>query len=89
MLYIILVLRKVDIMPQLSLYFDKATLEQVDQAAKLSKTSMSKWVRQAVIESLNNEWTEGFFDLCGSIDDDSLEIPEDSQTINSTPRDEL
>jgi hypothetical protein len=76
-------------MPQLSLYFDESTMKQVDQAAKLSKTSMSKWVRKAVIESLNNEWTEGFFDLCGSIDDDSFEVPDDSQTINSTPRAEL
>lgn len=76
-------------MPQLSLYFDQTTLEKVDQAAKLSKVSMSKWVRKAVTDYLSNEWTEGFFDLYGSINDSSFKIPEDSQAINSTPRDEL
>jgi len=76
-------------MPQLSLYFDEATLKKVDQAARLSKTSMSKWVRQVVVESLSNEWADGFFDLCGSINDDSLEIPEDPEAINSAPREEL
>ena len=76
-------------MPQLSLYFDKPTLKLVDQAAKKSNTSLSRWVRQAVMESLNNEWPKGYFDLCGSVNDALFDVPEETEVINSTPREEL
>ena len=76
-------------MPQLSLYFDEPTLKLVDQAAKHSNTSISKWVKHAVLESLNNEWPEGYFGLCGSIDDDSLESPVEPEMVNSSAREEL
>ena len=76
-------------MSQLSLYFDEPTLKLVDHAAKLSNTSMSKWVRQAVMESLTNEWPESYFKLCGSINDKSFAVPEEPNAINSTPRDEF
>ena len=76
-------------MPQLSLYFDEPTLKLVGQAAKLSNTSISRWVKKAVIESLNTEWPEGYFNLCGSIKDDSFDIPAEPEMINSTLREEL
>lgn len=76
-------------MPQLSLYLDKPTLKLVNQVATQSNTSMSKWVRQAVMESLNNEWPKGYFDICGSITDTSFDVPEEAEVMNSTFREEL
>lgn len=76
-------------MPQLSLYFDDGTLKMVEKAAKLSNTSISKWVRSKVIQSLENEWPDGYFDLFGSIGDTSFDAPAEPDRINAAPREEL
>ncbi len=76
-------------MPQLSLYLDEATLKKVEKAAKINKVSVSKWVRNNVIRSLQNEWPEGFFELFGSIRDDSFRSPEELTSIATVPREKL
>ncbi len=76
-------------MPQLSLYLDDGTLKMVEKAAKLSNTSISKWVKSKVIQSLENEWPDGYFELFGSIEDASFEAPARLDRINTTPRQEL
>ena len=76
-------------MPQLSLYLDDGTLKMVEKAAKLSNTSISKWVKGKVIQSLENEWPDGYFDLFGSIGDASFDAPAELDRINTTPRKEL
>ena len=76
-------------MPQLSLYFDDATLKLVEKAAQHSNTSISRWVRGKVLESLENEWPEGYFTLFGSIEDHSFEVPVDPIEPSTTPRETL
>ena len=76
-------------MPQLSLYLDDGTLKMVEKAAKLSNTSISKWVRSKVIQSLENEWPDGYFELFGSTGDASFETPAKLDRINTTPRKDL
>ena len=63
-------------MPRLSISLDEATLKKVEKAAKSSNVSMSRWVRDTLIRSLENEWPENFFELFGSIRDDSFRSPE-------------
>ena len=76
-------------MPQLSLYFDEKTLKMVERAARLSNTSISKWVKGKVVESLENEWPDGYFELFGSIGDPSFEAPAEPDKTNAVPREEL
>lgn len=76
-------------MPQLSLYLDDGILKMVEKAAKLSNTSISKRGKRKVIQSLENEWPDGYFELFGSIGDASFEAPAKLDKINTTPRQEL
>lgn len=76
-------------MPQLSLYFDDATLKRVEKAAKLSRVSTSKWVRGRLMRSLEDEWPDDYFDLFASIQDDSFERPEDVPDRPSMSREKL
>ena len=59
-------------MPQISLYVNKATLEKIEKIAKKEKISISKWVRDKIEKSFSNEYPPGYFDLFGSIKDESF-----------------
>lgn len=59
-------------MAQISLYFDDKTAEKLKHTAKLNGVSISKWVRTTVEESLEKKWPQNFFELFGSIQDDSF-----------------
>lgn len=76
-------------MPQLSLYLDDNTLQMVKEVAALSNTSVSKWVRNKVLQSLHNEWPDGYFQLYGTVNDKSFAEPSEPYRINDTPREEL
>ena len=76
-------------MPQLSLYFDEVTLRRVERAAKLSKVSVSKWVRTRLLRSLDDEWPDGYFDLFGSIQDHTFDRPADIWEPSSMSRETL
>jgi hypothetical protein len=67
-------------MPQLSIYLDETALKKVEKAAKLKNVSVSRWVRESLIRSLENEWPENFFELFGSIRDDSFRSPDKIRT---------
>lgn len=59
-------------MPQLSLYLDAETLKKVESAAKREKISISQWVRNRVQISLDKNWPENYFNLFGSIKDETF-----------------
>ncbi|MCD6150254.1 MAG: toxin-antitoxin system, antitoxin component [Deltaproteobacteria bacterium] len=59
-------------MPQLSLYFDEPTLKLLEKAAKTNNLSVSKWVKNKVLRSLEEEWPDNYFALFGTIHDQSL-----------------
>ena len=76
-------------MPQLSLYLDEATLKMVERAAKISNTSVSKWVCNRVLRSLKDEWPDDYFALFGSIKDDSFAAPGPIAPDTDAPREKL
>lgn len=76
-------------MPQVSLYLDNATLELIDNAARLSGTSVSKLVKRTVLRSLENNWPEGYFELFGAIDDNSFDVPVDTPKTSTVPRESI
>jgi predicted transcriptional regulator len=57
-------------MAQLAIYIEDQLAERLDNAAKASGKSKSKWVTDAIKRSLQDQWPEGFFDLAGSWEDD-------------------
>ena len=61
-------------MPQISLYIDKDTLEKVEKAAKVEHLSISKWVGLRIQNAINTEYPKNYFNLFGSIEDDSFQI---------------
>ncbi|MBN2771364.1 MAG: hypothetical protein JXR90_11770 [Spirochaetes bacterium] len=61
-------------MPQISLYIDKKTLEKVEKAAQIEHLSISKWVGLRIKRAVDDEYPKNYFDLFGSIEDDSFVI---------------
>jgi hypothetical protein len=59
-------------MPQISLYVDEKTLEQVSNSAKSENVSISNWVKSKIQKSLSDEWSEEFKSLIGSIKDETF-----------------
>ena len=63
-------------MPQLSLYLDEDTLQKIEAEAKLSGTSVSKYVTSALRMHFTKTWPDWHKDLFGSISDESFAKPE-------------
>ncbi len=61
-------------MPQISLYIDKDTLTKIEKAANKEKISISKWVGKNIKKVIKEDYPQGFFDLFGSIADESFKI---------------
>ncbi|TGL57045.1 toxin-antitoxin system, antitoxin component [Leptospira kemamanensis] len=74
-------------MPQLSLYIDQDTLKKIELAAKKEKVSISQWVKVKLQNSFEKKWPEHFFQLYGSIVDDSFDKPAPLHFKNESPRD--
>jgi len=76
-------------MPQISLYVDEKTLQQIENAAKSEKKSISKWVSSKLKSSLQNRWPEGYFNLFGGIKDDTFTEPEDLPENKNLEREQI
>ena len=61
-------------MPQISLYIDKETLTKIEKAAAKERISISKWVGKNIKKVIKEDYPRGYFDLFGSITDESFEI---------------
>ena len=61
-------------MPQISLYVDKETLSRIERAANKEKMSISKWVGRSLKKAIKDDYPKGYFELFGSISDDSFKI---------------
>lgn len=68
-------LRRLPIMPQLSLSLDQDTFKKIVLAARKEKVSISQWVKMKLQNSFEGKWPEHFFQLYGSIEDESFQKP--------------
>ncbi|XDD46093.1 toxin-antitoxin system, antitoxin component [Leptospira sp. WS39.C2] len=73
-------------MPQLSLYLDQDTLKKIELAAKKEKVSISQWVKGKLQSSFEKKWPDNFFQLYGSIEDDSFNKPDSLSLKNDNKR---
>lgn len=76
-------------MPQLSLYIDEKTLKNVEKAAKTEHVSISKWVCSKLKKTFNEDWPENYFELFGSIEDDSFPKPKQIKEFFNSKREEF
>lgn len=76
-------------MPQLSLYLDDATMEEVRRNAEAADVSLSQYVSGVLKKANSSTWPRGFFDLYGSIDDESFSEPAELPFELDAPRDAL
>ena len=76
-------------MPQISLYIDNDTIKKIERAAKLENKSISKWVASRIKLSLEKKWPNDWFNLYGSIKDDSFLEPEELNSADDNIREKL
>ena len=65
-----------DNLPQVSVYLNEDIYKELKLKAKEKERSMSRIMSDRLIEYLHG-WPQGYFDVFGSLKDDSFEIPED------------
>ncbi|EMI66380.1 toxin-antitoxin system, antitoxin component, ribbon-helix-helix domain protein [Leptospira noguchii str. 1993005606] len=58
-------------------------------AAKKEKISISQWVRVKIQSSLDKNWPDDYFNLFGSINDDSFTKPKKLKFTTDAPREEF
>lgn len=73
-------------MPQLSLYIDQETLKKIELAAKKEKVSISQWVKGKLQSSFEKKWPDNYFQLYGSIEDESFKRPDSLNFKNDSKR---
>ena len=66
-------------MAQLHCYVPDEVAEKLSQKAKNAHLSVSKYLSMMVKNEICSEWPEGYFDLFGSWEGDSLERPEQGE----------
>jgi hypothetical protein len=76
-------------MPQLSLYLDAETLTLVEKNAELEQVSLSKYVASLIKGHVAQTWPAGFWNLFGSISDDSFRKPAELPFASDVPRQPL
>ena len=74
-------------MPQLSLYIDEKTLQQLEIAAKIEHLSISKYAVKKLNESMHIKWPDHFDDLYGAVKDDTFSVENNSFNDDSTRED--
>jgi len=57
-------------MAQLAIYIDDELAKRLNEVARASGKSKSRWVAEAIENSLKDQWPENFFALAGKWEDD-------------------
>ena len=76
-------------MPQLSLYLDDDIHRELETRARLSKTSISRFVISTLKTYFSKSWPDGFQNIFGSITDESFIKQEASDWSLDAPRENL
>jgi hypothetical protein len=76
-------------MPQISLYIDEGTLEQISQRAKSENISISKWVGNNIKTLIKNQYPDNFFSLFGAIKDETFQKHADLDIVHDSKREEF
>jgi hypothetical protein len=73
-------------MSQITLYLDEETQALMEQAAKASGTSKSRWVAELIRAQIRRQWSAAFLDAAGSIPDFPLRGADAAPEAADLPR---
>lgn len=85
-IYLFMVERKGEVMPQLSLYLDDAAMEQLRSRAKNEGMSLSRYARRQIGEQPAALWPDSFWGTYGALCDETFELPQELDFASDTPR---
>ncbi len=65
-------------MPQVSLYLDEPSMENLRKEAAHAEVSLSKYVAQLIQDHRErDEWPQDYWNIYGSLNDESFQVPKD------------
>lgn len=77
-------------MAQMTLYLDTETEKKVRAAAQREGKSLSRWAGEQLARAAGaGKWPDGYFDLFGSVDDESFRAADEIPSSLDTEREEL
>ena len=76
-------------MSQVTIYVPEKEARVMREAARREKRSVSEWARERLSGDLQESWPPGYFDLLGSLRDESLKRPTDVLEVKDSPREPL
>ncbi len=76
-------------MSQLTIYLDAESLRKIEDAAASEKSSVSKWVKNRLVQSLENQWPANYFSLFGSLAENDLQTVPTLDFSQDTARESL
>ena len=77
-------------MAQMTLYLDTETEKKVRAAAQREGKSLSRWAGEQLARAAGaGKWPDGYFELFGSVDDESFRVAEEIPRSLDTEREEL
>ncbi len=82
----ILTLAYISNMSQMTIYLDLDTEKMVRAAARQENKSLSRWAGEQLAKAAGvGQWPKNYFELFGSIDDNSFQAPTDiPESLDST-----
>jgi len=76
-------------MPQISIYVNQQEFEFIENGAKQSGKSVSKWVVERIMSELSPTYSQEFISLFGSVKDESFKRPDQLSESHDAKREEL
>ncbi len=74
----------------MTIYLEPETEKKVRAAAEREGKSLSKWAGEQLAKAAGTgSWPEGYFELFGSVDDESFRVAEEVPVARDVERDEL
>ncbi len=73
-------------MAQITIYIEEQHQKQLIKNAKKSKVSISQWVKEAIIQKLDDTWPNGYEKLFGAVSENELRRPEQGSSKNDSKR---
>jgi len=76
-------------MAQLTIYLPDNILKKISSLAKSESESVSSWVKNKLLSSIEDTWPENYFDLFGSLKDSDISRPKELNFKNDSKKEVL
>lgn len=73
-------------MSPITIYMPENEAKAIKRAARRENRSVSDWARERIKREIHNAWPEDYFEVLGSLRDDSMSRPPQPATSSDTKR---